>query len=174
MAPPRWPRLALAAALALLGVARSGRPAAPHRCPVTVGRAVVRLTGPWKFHVGDDMRWADPAFDDSSWEDVDLTAPPGAHDDDVGLSGYVPGWGARGHAGYFGYAWYRLHISPNAPRGMSLSLAGPPSVDNAYQVFLNGTLWAAAAISRARRRSPTASSRVYSRCPRDSATAAPR
>jgi hypothetical protein len=32
----------------------------------TVGRAVTTLTGPWKFHVGDAARWADPDFDDSS------------------------------------------------------------------------------------------------------------
>src|SRR5215475_2805961 len=54
---------------------------------VTVGRSVATLTGPWKFHLGDDVRWANPEYDDSSWESVDLTAPPGAHDDDVGLSG---------------------------------------------------------------------------------------
>jgi hypothetical protein len=107
---------------------------------VTVGRSVTTLTGPWKFHLGDDARWANPDFDDSSWESVDLTAPLGAHDDDVGLSGYVPGWGARGHRGDFGYAWYRLHVSLHAPTGMALSLAGPPSVDDAYQVFLNGRL----------------------------------
>jgi len=140
-----WLRLALLtsrAALALLATSGiANRAVAQSRTasvPVTVGRAVVPLTGPWKFHVGDDTHWAEPNFDDSSWENVDLTPPPGAHDDDVGLSGFVPGWGARGHAGYAGYAWYRLHISPNAPREMSLSLAGPPSVDNAYQIFLNG------------------------------------
>jgi hypothetical protein len=107
---------------------------------VTIGRSVTTLTGPWKFRVGDDARWARPDYDDSSWETVDLTAPPGAHDGDVGLSGYVPGWGAKGHRGYVGYAWYRLHLSLHAPADMALSLAGPPSVDDAYQIFLNGDL----------------------------------
>jgi hypothetical protein len=63
--------------------------------PVILGRSVIHLTGPWKFHTGDDATWADPNFDDSAWESLDLTAPPGAHDDDVGLTGPVPGWGAR-------------------------------------------------------------------------------
>ena len=57
------------------------------------------LNGPWKFHVGDDPRWAEPGFADADWEAVDLTPPPGAHDADVGLTGYVPGWTARGHPG---------------------------------------------------------------------------
>ena len=47
---------------------------------ITIGRSVVALNGPWRFHVGDDARWADPDFDDSAWETVDLTPPAGAHD----------------------------------------------------------------------------------------------
>jgi len=108
--------------------------------PVTLGQSVVTLNGPWRFHTGDVSAWADPAFDDSGWESMDLTAPPGAHDPDVGLSGYVPGWSARGHAGYKGYAWYRLHISVTAPVGCALALTGPAMVDDAYQVFLDGKL----------------------------------
>jgi hypothetical protein len=107
---------------------------------IILGRSYVHLNGPWKFHLGDNPSWADPELDDSKWESVDLTAPPGAHDSDVGLTGYVPGWGARGHAGYTGYAWYRLHIAVDNPDQFALSLAGPPAVDSAYQVFLNGAL----------------------------------
>jgi hypothetical protein len=105
---------------------------------ITLGRSYVYLNGPWKFQLGDDPSWAAPELDDSKWESVDLTAPPGAHDSDVGLSGYVPGWGARGHAGYSGYAWYRLHLAVDNPLHFALSLAGPPAVDSCYQVFLNG------------------------------------
>jgi hypothetical protein len=108
--------------------------------PITLGQSVVNLNGPWKFHIGDAANWADPNFDDSTWESVDLTPPPGAHDDDVGLTGYVPGWGARGHRGYSGYAWYRLRVAVAAPAEEALALSGPPAVDNAYQVFVNGQL----------------------------------
>ena len=98
------------------------------------------MVGPWSFHVGDDRAWSSPDFDASSWETVDLTASPGAHDGDVGLTGFVPGWGARGHAGYAGFAWYRLRIPINAALSEPLVLAGPPAVDSAYQVFCDGQL----------------------------------
>jgi hypothetical protein len=102
--------------------------------------AAMPLNGPWKFHTGDDKRWADPNFNDSAWETIDLTPPPGAHDGDVGLSGYVLGWTARGHAGYSGYAWYRLRIAPDPLNNQLLALTGPPLVDDAYQVYANGIL----------------------------------
>jgi hypothetical protein len=97
----------------------------------------VVLNGPWKFHLGDDAQWANSAFDDSKWESVDLTAPPGAHDTDVGISRFVPGWQSRGHAGVDGYAWYRIHASIDS-RGKSLAIVAPTAVDSAYQIFVNG------------------------------------
>jgi hypothetical protein len=106
----------------------------------TLGKAAVPLNGPWKFRLGDNPAWADPRFDDSEWETVELSPPPGAHDDDVGLSGYVPGWGARGHAGQSGYGWYRLHLRVASSTSDSLALAGPPAADSSYQVFWNGSL----------------------------------
>lgn len=114
---------------------------------ITLGQSYVYLNGPWKFHLGDNPSWAAPETDDSNWESVDLTAPPGAHDSDVGLTGYVPGWGARGHAGYSGYAWYRLHLAVDDPLHFALALAGPPAVDSSYQVFLNGALLGSAGSS---------------------------
>jgi hypothetical protein len=113
-------------------------PATPVR--ITLGQSVVPMTGPWRFHTGDDPGWADPNFDDSNWETVDLTPAAGAHDADVGLSGYVPGWTAMGHPGYFGYAWYRITLAVSAPQHTTLALAGPPDVDDAYQTFFNGRL----------------------------------
>src|ERR1700743_1458928 len=98
----------------------------------TLGTAVVALNGPWKFHTGDDALWADPDFDDSSWESVDLTPHAGAHDGDGGLTGYVPVWQKGGHRGYSGYAWYRMRVALDVPAGESLALSGPPYVDSAY------------------------------------------
>jgi hypothetical protein len=107
-----------------------------------------RSTGPWKFTVGDSPidpktgqpLWAEPGFDDSSWETVDLTPKDGAFNPRGGLSGYVPGWTAKGHPGYFGYAWYRIRVQVQARAGAGLALAGPADVDDAYQVFDNGEL----------------------------------
>jgi hypothetical protein len=132
----------LVLALAIGGCWSSPARAAHNQEPVRVrlGDAVVALNGPWKFHTGDDPRWAEPNFDDSSWEIVDLTPPPGAHDSDVGLTGYVPGWQPKGHRGYFGYAWYRIRVLIDAPPKEPLALNGPFYIDSAYRVFLNGEL----------------------------------
>ncbi|WP_242109149.1 glycoside hydrolase family 2 [Luteimonas aquatica] len=100
--------------------------------------AEVPLTGPWQFRFGNDPQWATPQFDDSGWERMDLTPPPGAHDGDVGLPGYVPGWSARGHSGRWGHAWYRLRVHWSVPEGMRPVLMGPTLVDDAYEIFWNG------------------------------------
>ena len=96
---------------------------------VKLGDSAIDLAGPWKFHIGDDTAWAQPGFNDSSWEDVDLTPD--------GKTGLSPGWTARGHAGYSGYAWYRLQIDVQEAK-RSLALKMPDSFDDAYQVFVNG------------------------------------
>ena len=115
---------------------------------VTLGQSAVPLYGPWKFTVGDSPLdpathqplWAEPGFDDSKWEDVDLTPKEGATDPIAGLSGFVPGWTAKGHPGYWGYAWYRIRVRLNAQPGDKLALAGPSDVDDGYQFFANGSL----------------------------------
>jgi hypothetical protein len=107
---------------------------------IHLGDSVVALNGPWKFHTGDDPRWAAEGFDDSSWETFDLTPASGSHDDDVGLKGYVSGWAARGHRGYSGFAWYRMTIRVDDTGDNTLYLVGPADVDSGYQVFFNGHL----------------------------------
>jgi Stage II sporulation protein E (SpoIIE) len=115
---------------------------------ITIGDSTAPLNGPWKFHVGDSPidpinhspLWSEPGFDDSTWETVDLTPRDAAPDPVYGVSGMVPGWSDRGHAGYWGYAWYRIAVEVNAPPGKGLALEGPPGVDDGYQVFQNGTL----------------------------------
>jgi len=113
-----------------------------------LGQAVIPLNGPWRMQVGDSPRdpstgatlWAQQGFDDSKWETVDLAPKGGAYDVWSGTSSYVPGWTARGHQGYSGYAWYRIHVKLQARPGEKLALAGPADVDDAYQVFANGKL----------------------------------
>jgi len=115
---------------------------------VTLGQSVVPLYGPWKFTVGDSPLdpathqplWAEPGFDDSEWENVDLTPKEGATDPLNGISGYVPGWTAKGHPGYWGYAWYRIRVRVEDRPGQRLALAGPSDFDDAYQLFANGRL----------------------------------
>ena len=50
------------------------------------------------------------------------------------------GWTVQGHAGYWGYAWYRLVVHVQARPGEKLALTGPSDVDDVYQVFANGQL----------------------------------
>jgi hypothetical protein len=115
---------------------------------ITLGQSAVPLYGPWKFTVGDSPidpktgkpLWAEPGFDDSKWETVDLTPKDGGIDPGTGLTGYVPGWTAKGHTGYWGYAWYRIRVNVQARPGAELALVGPADVDDGYQVFDNGEL----------------------------------
>src|ERR1700753_43684 len=91
------------------------KPAAPSapraQLEATLGDGTVELSGLWKFHVGDDMAWARPDFDDSSWGTIDLTPPAGSANPELGTSGYIPGWTANGYEKYSGFAWYRLKVN---------------------------------------------------------------
>ncbi|MFP5250333.1 MAG: SpoIIE family protein phosphatase, partial [Acidobacteriota bacterium] len=108
-----------------------------------LGRSSIELTGPWKFHVGDDPAWAQPGFDDAAWGGMELTPPPGSFDPYIGTSGFVPGWTARGFAGYSGFAWYRLRVNvvehAQGEKAAGLALKMPDDVDDAYQVYVNGS-----------------------------------
>lgn len=124
----------LGAVLVLLMLA----PSAHATAEITLGRAEAPLNGPWKFHLGDDPRWASPQWNDEGWETVDLTPAPGAHDPDVGLPGYVPGWMERGHPDASGFAWYRLRVRWHLSEGSRLVIVGPTYVEDAYEVYWNG------------------------------------
>jgi hypothetical protein len=118
---------------------------------ITLGQSVFPLNGPWKFTLGDSPidpathqpLWAKPGFNDSTWENVDLTPQADAVDPNTGTPGYVPGWTVKGHPGASGFAWYRIRVTVQAAPGQplgKLALAGPSDVDDGYQVFANGTL----------------------------------
>jgi len=122
--------LLLAIVIAVLAV--GGRPD-----PAALRAAAITLDGPWTFRVGDDPGWAAPGIDERGWETLDLTAPPGSHDGDVGLPGYVGGWMAHGHPGYQGYAWYRRMV--DVPVGdRAWEVLGPTALDDGYELYWNG------------------------------------
>ena len=94
-----------------LGTIASGQaPAASNPAPATAilaapiffGQSVVPLYGPWKFQIGDspsDLKtgeplWAEPGFDDSQWESVDLTPGAGRFNPARPDAPQVPGWRA--------------------------------------------------------------------------------
>jgi hypothetical protein len=98
------------------------------------------LDGPWKFHTGDDVRWAVPAFDDRSWTTQSLRAPASANDGDQGITHFAPGWEAQGYNGYTGFAWYRLRVAAPSSVNDELAILGPAMADSAYQIYVNGQL----------------------------------
>ena len=110
---------------------------------VVLGSSTVELTGPWKFHKGDNLDWAQQDFNDTGWAAVDLTPPPGSYDPFLGTNGFMPGWTMLGDPGYAGYAWYRLKANIQYDPGLSeggLEIKMPDDVDDAYQVYANGAL----------------------------------
>lgn len=74
------------------------------------------LAGVWQERAGNDLRWASPDFDDSSWNGVQMPRParPGAP----------------------GYTWHRIHVRlPESSEPRSV-LIGP--LYGAYEIFANG------------------------------------
>ena len=85
-------------------------------------RPLLDLSGNWRFELGDNSRWSDPAYDDSKWDRIHVPAP----------------WEEEGYPGYDGYAWYRKHFRADEDfRGMSLYLR-VGYIDDVSEVFLNG------------------------------------
>jgi hypothetical protein len=104
----------------------------------TLGNSTVALSGPWKFHVGDDMAWAQQDFDDSAWGNIDLTPKKNSAEAELGTSEYIPGWTAQGYPNHkSGFAWYRLRLNVHNSHGR-LAIEMPDEVDDAYQVYVNG------------------------------------
>jgi hypothetical protein len=83
---------------------------------------IVSLAGRWRFHPGDDARWSDPAFDDSSWPLLFSNRP----------------WSEQGYPAMSGFAWYRFSVLiPAAHPALSLDLA---PITTSWQAFVDGKL----------------------------------
>ena len=87
------------------------------------GAGSIPLDGKWQFHLGDNLAWANPALDDSNWEQINADTT----------------WGAQTHPSYTGFAWYRRHITieDSDPAAKSLVILIPP-VDDVYDLYWNG------------------------------------
>src|ERR1700747_1064654 len=109
-----FPVLALLiAAVALPGVASADTLAIQNP-----GTGSVPLDGKWQFKLGDNLAWADPALDDSNWEQINADST----------------WGAQTHPSYTGFAWYRRHleIEPSPAGKQKMAIVMPPGGD-AYE-----------------------------------------
>ena len=89
------------------------------------GKGAVPIDGSWQFHLGDDLRWADPSFNDSGWETIEVDSP----------------WGAQSHPSYAGFAWYRRHIEIQPTAGATHDYRILiPHAEDAYEVYWDGQL----------------------------------
>jgi len=87
-------------------------------------KQLLDLRGQWKFEIGDDVRRADSAFNDSKWEQV-----------------FVPAnWEDEGFPGYDGYAWYRKRFRTHSDWKDKVLYLHLGHVDDVDEVYLNGRL----------------------------------
>lgn len=112
--------LALTTTLVGSGLVAVAAPAAaaPENAPDN--SVEIDLEGSWRFTTGDDLAYADPNFDDTAWENIE-----------------VPGDGAP-FVDYDGFAWYRLSFTlPVEAEGANL-VASLGFLDDVDEAYLNG------------------------------------
>ena len=137
---PRPAFLRIAALALLLGSALAAHGQEPNPVRITdLGEEGLKLlTFAWRYHPGDDPRWADPAFDDTGWEPVEPQMP----------AGKLP------RQGWSGTGWFRRHlvIDPEllgrplvirvaTPGATAVFLDGAPLVDTGASGAPSGGAW---------------------------------
>ena len=118
-----WAALALGGAHSAFGQQPSAAPpesAGPFSA-AGIGTGTRPISGLWQFHLGDDPAWAQPGFDDHTWEQLPADQP----------------WGDAGHPGYWGFAWYRRQIALDPNDNKPLALLLPP-LGSIAEVYWNG------------------------------------
>jgi diguanylate cyclase (GGDEF)-like protein len=83
---------------------------------------IITLHGPWRFHAGDDLGWAQAGHDDSAWETVTVPRNWALPD---------------GAAERAGFGWYRLRVSFGEAAAAPLALRFL-NVATAYEVWVDG------------------------------------
>ncbi len=111
-------------------------PAAGGSQQVALGDGALALMGPWRFRLGDDLKWTQPGFDDSTWDLYTLTGQGWSESLLNPQSANDPGWSGRGHRGEWGYGWYRVRINLKGPH-TSVGLL-VPAIDSAYTAYWDG------------------------------------
>src|SRR5918911_3646169 len=86
-----------------------------------LGPGTMSLAGQWRFHPGDNPRWADPNFDDSDWKLVKVP---------LSLN-------QQGYPNFSGYGWYRLTLqrpAQDSPSDLSLAVI---AIENVAEFYAN-------------------------------------
>jgi sialate O-acetylesterase len=85
-------------------------------------KRVLDLEGNWKFSIGDNLKWAEPNYNDQYWEEI-----------------YVPSaWEDEGFSGFDGYAWYRKTLPGEQLRNKENLYLMLGYIDDVDEVFFNG------------------------------------
>ncbi len=86
-------------------------------------KQVIDLRGRWLFSIGDNARWADPAYNHRDWETISVPSK----------------WEDQGFNGYDGYAWYRNTFDGTLLKDQQLTytlILG--YIDDVDEVYVNG------------------------------------
>lgn len=96
----------------------------PERAGAENLKPIIKLEGTWSFTIGDDMRWADPFYNDSDWDKIS-----------------VPGtWENNGYNDYNGFAWYRKKFSFSNAKIEDYLFLLMGYIDDVDEVYVNGYL----------------------------------
>jgi hypothetical protein len=82
---------------------------------------MANLEGMWSFTVGDNMQWADPAYNPTDWDKIP-----------------VPGQWENHYPGYNGFAWYRRTFDIRSVPGEGTIALMLGYIDDVDEVFING------------------------------------
>lgn len=96
-----------------------------HRAAAMVGEKwnmVINLRGQWRFNIGDNLKWADPKYNDSNWESIRVPSK----------------WEDEGFYGYNGYAWYRTSFQGSELQNTWAFNIFLGYIDDTDEVYLNG------------------------------------
>ena len=93
------------------------------------GQSAVPLTQGWKFHWGDSARFAQPDYNDGTWDTIAVNR----------------WWNDQGYPKKAGFAWYRIHVVIPSTLKQSAYLKDSlvfhlGKIDDFDQVYLNGHL----------------------------------
>lgn len=119
--PLRLKLLYLLAAIALAALSALDAAAVP----LNLDGGTATMGGQWRFHLGDDTRWAAQDFDDAAWEQLTVDRP----------------WGIQGHPNRAGFGWYRQDVAFQSGTAMPGDLwILLPAIEDAYEIYWNGSL----------------------------------
>lgn len=85
---------------------------------------IIDLKGEWKFTIGGDEKYLDPAYDDTRWETIMVPSP----------------WENEGFANYNGYACYRYSFDGSDLKSTENIVLNLGYIDDVHEAYLNGEL----------------------------------